>query len=61
MYGFPPIAILGSGEVAGPPLPQSHSAHPRVAKHALVMGSSGHVKPDPSESAQTAQPCNTVL
>ena len=50
-----------SGEVAGPSLPQSHSDRPRVAKHALVLGSSGYVKPDSSESAQTAQPYNTAL
>ena len=50
-----------SGEVAGPPLPQSHSDHPSVAKHALLLGSNGHVKPNPSESAKTGQPCNTAL
>ena len=47
-----------SGEVAGPPLPQSHSDCSRVAKHALVLGSSGHVKPDSPEPAQSS---NTAL
>ena len=50
-----------SGEVAGPPLPQDLSDCPRVAQHALVLGSSGHVKPDPSESAHPAQPANSAL
>ena len=35
------------GEVAGSPLPQNHSDRSRVAKHALVLGSRGHIKPDP--------------
>ena len=49
-----------SGEVAGPPLPQNHSDHARVAQHALVLGFSGHVKPDPPEPAQPGQ-SNTAL
>ena len=33
----------------------------RVAQHVLVLGSSGHVQPNPTESAQPAQPVNTAL
>ena len=47
-----------SSEVAGPPLPQDHSDLFRVAQHALVLGFSGHVKPDPPEPAQSS---NTAL
>ena len=49
------------GEVAGPPLPQDHSVRSRVAQYALVLGSSGHLKPDPPEPAQPAQSSNTAL
>ena len=45
LYAFPPAAILGK-EVAGLPK-QDHSDCIRVAQHALVLGSSGHVQPDP--------------
>ena len=47
-----------SGEVTGPPLLQSHSNHYRVAQHALVLASGGHMQPDLSESAQ---PSNNLL
>ena len=36
----------------------THSHCSRMAQHALVLGSSGHVQPDPSEHAQ---PVNTAL
>ena len=45
-YAFPPAAILGK-EVARLPMQQDHSDCIRVAQHALVLGSSGHVQPDP--------------
>ena len=32
-----------------------------VAQHALVLGSSGHVQPNPSEPAQSVQPVDTAL
>ena len=32
-----------------------------VAQHALVLGSSDHVQPNPTESAQSAQPVNTAI
>ena len=46
---LPTSSHLGQsgGEVAGSPLPQNHSDSPRVAKHALVLGSGGHVQPNP--------------
>ena len=37
------------------PLQQDHFDHPRVAQHALVLGSIGNVQSDPSVSAQPAQ------
>ena len=40
-------------EVAGLPMQQNHCT--RVAQHALVLGSSGHVQSDPSVAAQSAQ------
>ena len=57
---LPTSSNLGQsgGKAAGPPLPQNHSDRSRVAKHDLVLGSSGHVKPDPPKSAQ---PTNTAL
>ena len=32
-----------------------------VAHHALVLGSSGHVQPNPTEPAQSAQPVDTTI
>ena len=46
------------GEVAGLPMQENHSDCSRVAKHALVLGSSNHVQSDPSEPAQ---PVNTAF
>ena len=43
-------------EAAGLPMQENHSDCPRVAKHALVLGLSGHVQPNPTESAQSASP-----
>ena len=40
------------GEVAGLPLQQNNSDCPRVAQHALVLGSSGNVQSNPTVSAQ---------
>ena len=40
------------GEVAGLPMQQDHSDCTGVAKHALVLGSSGNVQSDPLVSAQ---------
>ena len=43
------------GEVAGLPVQQDHTDCTRVAKHALVLGSSDHVQSDPTVLAQSAQ------
>ena len=32
-----------------------------VAQHTLVLGSSGHVQPNPTEPAQSAQPVHTTI
>ena len=42
----------GGGEVTGLPLQQNNSDCRRVAQHALVLGSSDNVQPDPTVSAQ---------
>ena len=51
----------GGGETAGFHMRENHSDCPGVAKHALVLGPSGHVQPDPTESAQSTQPANSAL
>ena len=38
-----------------------HSDCPRVAQHALVLGSSDHVQPNPTESAQSAKSVDSAL
>ena len=43
-------------EVAGLPMQENHSDCSRVAEHALVLGSCGHVQPNPTESAKSARP-----
>ena len=40
---------------------ENHSDCSVVAQHALVLGSSGHVQPNPTEPALSAQPVNTAL
>ena len=54
---LPTSSHLGQsgGEVTGLPMQQDHSDRPRVAQHALVLGSGGNVQSDPSVSAQPAQ------
>ena len=42
------------GDVAGLPMQEDHSDCSGVAQHALVLGSSGHVQPNPTEPAQSA-------
>ena len=49
------------GEVVGLPMQENHSDCSRVAQHALVLGPSGHVQPNPTEPAQSAQPVDTAL
>ena len=43
------------GEASGLPLQQNNSDCPRVAQHALVLGSSSNVKSDPTVSVQHTQ------
>ena len=47
------------GEVAGLPMQENHSDCSGEAQHALVLGSSGHVQPNPTEPAQSAQPVHS--
>ena len=42
------------GEVAELPMQENHSDCSGVAQHSLVLGSSDHVQPNPTESAQPA-------
>ena len=53
------------GEVTGLPMQQDHSDCPRVAQHALVLGSSGNVQSDPlclpSLPNLVTQPFNQAL
>ena len=51
-YALPPAAILGK---VGLPMQQDHSDCTRMAKHAMVLGSSGNVQSDTLVSAQPAQ------
>ena len=44
------------GKAAGLPLQESHSYCFGLAKHALVLGPSGHLKPNPSVSVHSAEP-----
>ena len=47
------------GGVAGLPVQENHSDCSGVAQHALVLGSSGHVQPNPTEPAQSTQPVDS--
>ena len=49
----PTISHIGQsgGEVARLPMQENHSDCSGVAQHALVLGSSGHVQPNPTEPA----------
>ena len=49
------------GEVAGLPMQKNHSDCSGVAQHALLLGSSGHVQPNRTESVRPAQPVDTAL
>ena len=40
---------------------ENHSDCPGLAQHALVLGSSGHVQPNPTEPTLLAQSANTAL
>ena len=49
------------GEATGLPLQLNNSDCTRVAQHALVLGPGSNVKPDPSVSAQHAQPSVSAI
>ena len=50
---LPTISHIGqSGGVAGLPMQENHSDCSGVTQHALVLGSSGHVQPNPTEPAR---------
>ena len=49
------------GEVAGLPIQENHCDCSVVAQHALVLGSSGHVKPDPLVPVQPPQSSHTTF
>ena len=46
--------IQQSSEVAGLAMQEDHSDRSMVANYALVLGSSGHVQPNPTEPAKSA-------
>ena len=50
-----------SGDVAGLPIQDNHSDCSGVAHHALVLGSTDHVQPNPTKPAQSAQPVDTTI
>ena len=58
---LPTISHIGQsgGEVARVPMQENHSDCSGVAQHALVLGSSGHVQPNPTEPVQSAQPVDS--
>ena len=49
------------GEVAGHPMQKTYSNCPGVAQHALVLGSSDHVQPDPTMPTKAAPFVDTTL
>ena len=51
----------GGGETTGLPLQNTHSNCSGVAQHAMVLGSSGHGKTDPTESTQPSQFTNSTI
>ena len=59
---LPTVSHIGqSGHVTGLPIQENHSDCSGVAHHALVLGSSGHVQPNPTEPAQSAQTVDTTI
>ena len=58
-YAFPPVAILGKVVVKLQDHPCSRII--LFAQHALILGPSGHVQPDPIVPAQSAQSVNSTI
>ena len=52
---------LGQSGGEGDHMQENHSDCSGVAQHALVLGSSGHVQPNPTEPAQSAQAIDTAF
>ena len=40
---------------------KNHTDCSDVAQHALVLGSSGHIQPNPTQPALPAQPAHTAI
>ena len=51
----------GSEQTIRPLLQESHSDSPRLAQHAMVLGSSGNVIPNPSVPSTSSRPSNSAL
>ena len=49
------------GKTEGLPMQENHSYSTGVAKHALVLGSSSNLRPDPPVSAQLAQSSDSTI
>ena len=49
------------GEVAGLPMQENHSDCPGLALHALVVGFSDHVQPNPTEPSLLAKSAHTII
>ena len=58
---LPTINHIGQsgGGVVGLPMQENHSDYSGVVQHALVLGPSGHVQPNPTEPAQSPQPVDS--
>ena len=60
---LPTSSHLGQsgGEVAGLPMQENNTDGSGVAQHALVLGFSDYVQPDPTVPAQPAQPAHSTI
>ena len=60
-YAFPPAVILGKVLQKLQDYPCNHPDCSRVAQHTLVLVSSGHVQPNPTEPAQPVLPAHSAI
>ena len=60
---FSPSVVTGQGsqQTVGPSVQEGHIDRPRVAQHAMVLGSGGSVISDPPLSAHSARPSDTTI